>query len=115
MAYTLPDGSKLFLGTTFAAPIAITELSNANPAVATATAHGLQAGAVFILKSGWEDANDRIFRVGAAPAANTFVIEGLNSTDTNMFTPGGGLGSVTPITGWQEIQQVLNQIGRAHV
>lgn len=107
MAYTLPDGSKLFLGTTFDSPISVTAVSNANPAVATAAAHGLADGDVFIFKSGWEDANDRIFRVDGA-ATGTFEIEGLNSSDTNLYTPLGGVGTVTPITAWQEIQQVLN-------
>lgn len=107
MAYTLPDGSKLFLGITFAAPIAITAITNALNPVATAAGHGLAAGVPFILKSGWEDANERVFRV-IDPVTGTFKIEGLDATSTNLFTPGGGAGTVVPVTAWQEIQQVLN-------
>lgn len=107
MSYTLPDGSKLFLGTTFGAPITITAVSNTSAAVASAVGHGLTAKTPFIFTSGWEDANDRVFRV-ANPLAGTFEIEGLDSTNTNLFTPLGGVGTVKPITGWQEIQQVLN-------
>lgn len=107
MAYTLPDGSKLFLGVTFGAVINVTALSNADPAVATANGHGQTAGTPFILTSGWEDADARVYRV-ADPAANTFEIDGLDSTDTTLYTPSGGTGSIRPITAWQEIQQVLN-------
>lgn len=107
MAYTLPDGSKLFLGVTFGSPIALTAVSNANPAVASAAGHGLTAGTPFVLTSGWEDADGRVYRV-EDPLSGTFEISGLDSTDNNLYTPGGGTGSVKPITGWQEIQQVLN-------
>jgi hypothetical protein len=107
MAYSLPDGSKLFLGTTFGSPITVTAVSNADPAVATAAAHGLAAGAPFIFHTGWEDANERVFRV-ADPDSGTFEIEGFNSTNVNLFPVGSGIGTVVPITAWQEIQQVLN-------
>ena len=107
MAYTLPDGSKLFLGTTFGAPINITAVSNANPAVVSAASHGLTDKTPFILSSGWEDANDRVFRV-TNPLSGTFEIDGFDSSNTNLFPPLSGVGTVTPITGWQEIQQVLN-------
>lgn len=107
MAYSLPDGSKLFLGTTFAAAIPITAASNANPAVLTAAGHGLTAGTPFIFKSGWEEANERVFRV-FDPVSGSFKAEGLDTTSTTLYTAGGGAGSVVPVTAWQEIQQVLN-------
>ncbi len=107
MAYSLPDGSKLFLGTTFGTPITITAASNANPAVLTATAHGLADGAPFIWNTGWEDANESVYRVDGS-LTNTFEVEGFNSTNTNLFPAGSGVGTVVPITAWQEIQQVLN-------
>jgi hypothetical protein len=108
LAYTVPDGSKLFISITYGTAVPITAVSNANPAVATAAAHGLAAKKEFILTSGWDDANNRVFRVGAAPAAGTFNIDEFNTTSVTRFTPGGGVGSVRPIDAWQEIQQVLN-------
>lgn len=107
MAYTLPDGSKLFLSTTTGPAVAISGITNDNPAAATANGHTLTANAVGILTTGWEDANERVFRVGS-PEANTFTLMGLDATSTNLYTPGSGAGSFLPITGWQEIQQVLN-------
>ncbi|MPT54957.1 phage tail protein [Delftia sp.] len=107
MAYTVPDGSKLFISTVYGTAIAVTAVTNASPAVASAAAHGLPNGKEFIFTSGWDDANNRVFRV-ANTAAGTFAIDGLDTLNENRFTPGGGIGSVLPITTWQEIQQVLN-------
>lgn len=107
MAYTVPDGSKLFISTVLAAAIPVTALSNANPAVASADAHGLLDGKEFILFSGWDDASNRVFRA-ADKTADSFAIEGLDTTSPKRFSAGGGLGSVVPVTTWQEIQQVLN-------
>lgn len=107
MAYSVPDGSKLFMSITYGAAAAVSVVSNADPAVATAAGHGLADGKEFIFTSGWEDANNRIFRADGV-AADTFNIEGLDTTNESRFTPGGGIGSVKPITAWQEIQQVLN-------
>lgn len=107
MAYTLPDGSKLFLGTAFGSALAVSAASNADPAVLTVTGHGLTDGTPGIFTSGWEDADSRVYRVDDA-ATNTFELEGLDSSDTTLYTPGGGTGTFKAITAWQEIQQVLN-------
>lgn len=107
MAYSLPDGSKLFLGTTFGSPITVTAVSNANPAVISATAHGLTDGTPFIWNTGWEDANERVFRADDV-TTDALDVEGFNSTNTNLFPAGSGVGTIVPITAWQEIQQVLN-------
>lgn len=108
MAYSVPDGSKLFLSVAYGTAVAVASVTNAETAVATASAaHTLVDGQEFIFTSGWEDANNRVFRVtdSATPA---FSIEGLDSTNESRFTPGGGAGSVLPISTWQELQQVLN-------
>lgn len=107
MAYTVPDGSKLFISTAYGATVLVTALTNADPAVATAAGHGLAAKEEFILVSGWDDANNRVFRA-ANPSADGFDVEGLDATNAARFTAGGGVGSIKPITAWQEIQQVLN-------
>lgn len=107
MAYTLPDGSKLFLSTTFGSPLNVSAITNAAPAAATVTGHGLTAGTPVLFQSGWEDADGRVFRVDD-PTTNAFDMLGLDSSDTTLYTPGGGTGTVKAITAWQEIQQVLN-------
>ena len=108
MAYSVPDGSKLFLSIAYGAAVAVSAVTNADPAVATTSAtHGLDDRKEFIFTSGWEDANNRVFRADNA-AGSALDIEGLDSTNLSRFTEGGGIGSIKPITGWQEIQQVLN-------
>jgi hypothetical protein len=105
--YTLPNGAKFHLGATFGTPIVVTAATNALQAVLSAAAHGLAAKAEFIFKSGWEDANDRVFRV-ANPTTGNFEVEGLDTTSTSLFEAGGGVGTIIPILSWVEIQQVLN-------
>ena len=107
MSYSLPDGSKLFLGITFGSPITVSAVTNADPANATATAHGQTLGTVFIFNSGWEDADGRVFRV-ANPTTNNFDVEGLDASSTSLYSAGTGTGTIVPVTAWQEIQQVLN-------
>jgi hypothetical protein len=107
MAFSLPDGSKFYLGTTFGAPITVSGISNADPAVATANAHGLAANKEILLLSGWEDANETVFRVGAAPNLNDFKVDGLDSSNTSWFAAGTGGGSAQEVTAWQEITQLI--------
>ena len=108
MAVSLPNGIILSLGTTVAPDKSITAVTNASPAVASSASHGMSAGAIFVLKSGWARANERAFRVGAGPASGTFPIEGLDSTNTTAFPAGSGTGSFAEITGFTQISQVLD-------
>jgi hypothetical protein len=106
MAYSLPNGARLHLGATFGTPLVVTAATNAAQAVLSVAAHGLAAKAEFIFKSAWEDANDRVFRV-ANPTTGNFEVEGLDTSNTSLFEPGGGV-AIIPILSWVEIQQVLN-------
>jgi hypothetical protein len=63
MAYYFAEGSKFYFSETFAASKTITILTNANPALATATSHGYADNDEVLLTSGWEDATDTIYRV----------------------------------------------------
>ena len=60
MAARLPDGSTVSLAATYGAAKTITSISNANPAVATAAAHGFANGDLVVINSGWQRLNDRI-------------------------------------------------------
>lgn len=106
MAYSLPEGSKLLYSAKFGPSVAVSDISNGDPAQATADAHGLSDGDEFLLVSGWEDATDSIWRA-ANVSGNTFEIESLDSSDTEWYSAGGGGGSVLKVDGWKEIQQVL--------
>lgn len=106
MAFNFPEGAKFQYSVTFASAKTITALSNANPAVATSTAHGYTTGDEILLTSGWEDATQTVYRVTTIDA-NSFSIQGLNTTNTAYFGAGTGTGSAQKITGWTDIPQVL--------
>jgi hypothetical protein len=106
MAYYFPEGSRFYFSDTFGSPLTVSAVTNANPAVATSTAHGLVDGDEVVFLSGWEDATDTVYQVNQT-ATDTFEFLGLNTLDTNFFVPGGGVGSVELVSNWTEIPQVL--------
>lgn len=110
MALYFPEGSSQQFSQTFASAKTITALTNANPAVATSVAHGFLTGDEILLNSGWEDATDSVYRVTAL-TADTFSIQGLDTTNTGFFPVGTGTGTAQKISGWTSIPQVLSISG----
>lgn len=107
MSYFLPDGAQIFMSTGFAAAKDATTVSNATPnAVVGSVAHGYDDGNEVLLASGWEDATDSVWRVDNK-TTDTLQLEGLDSSDTTLFAPGSGVGTMKKITGWMELQQWL--------
>lgn len=106
MAYSLPEGSSQQFSNTLAAAKTITAITNANPAVATCTAHGYTTGDEIMLSSGWEDATDSVYKIESVDA-NSFKILGLDSTNTSFFPAGSGGGSAQKLSAWTAIPQVL--------
>lgn len=106
MSYNVPEGSQQQFSVTFASAKTITAISNANPAVATSTAHGYATNDELLLTSGWEDATDTVFRIEVIDA-NSFKILGLNATNTTLFPAGTGGGTAQKVSAWQTIPQVL--------
>lgn len=107
MALYLPDRSTVALSTTYGTAKPVTGTSNANPAVATAAAHGLTAGAIIESISGWSELNNRIVRV-ANPLTGTFEFEDIDTTSTQFFPAGGGVGTVREITAWTQISEIIS-------
>lgn len=106
MAYYFPEGSSQQFSNTFAAAKTITALTNAANAVATSTAHGYATGDEILLQSGWEDATDAVYTVTVIDA-NSFSINGLDTSNTGFFPVGTGTGTAQKISGWTVIPQVL--------
>ena len=81
----------------------ISSITQANPAVVTATAHGFTDGQRVIITSagGMVELNNRQFQVANA-TADTFQLLGINSTGYTAYTAGGNVGQivelVTPYT-----------------
>ena len=106
MAYSLPEGSSQQFSNTLAAAKTITAITNANPAVATCTAHGYTTGDEIMLSSGWEDATDSVYKIESVDA-NSFKILGLDTTNTSFFPTGSGGGTAQKLSAWTAIPQVL--------
>lgn len=107
MAFYFPEGSSLQFTQTFASAKTISAITNANPAVATSTAHGYTSGDEILLTSGWEDATDSIWKITVIDA-NSFSILGLDTTNTNFFAAGSGVGTAQKASAWAAIPQVLS-------
>lgn len=105
MAVKLPNGVTLALGSSLGSAVAITALSNANPAVATAMGHGYSDNDIVLLTSGWGRINERVFKVDQL-SADTFSLLGQNTTDTTVYPAGTGTGSAKEVTAWTQITQV---------
>lgn len=106
MAFNFPEGARFQFSTTFASAKTITVLTNANPAVATSTAHGYTTDDEILLNSGWEDAKESIYKVTVIDA-NSFSIQGLDTTSTTFFPAGTGIGTAQKVSGFSDIPQVL--------
>ena len=106
MAYFFPEGSSQQFSQTFASAKTITALTNANPAVATSTAHGYATNDEILLTSGWEDATDSVYKVTVIDA-NSFSIQDLDTSNTSFFPAGTGTGSAQKLSSWTAIPQVL--------
>lgn len=105
MAYEVSTGTRFAISTGFGAPVPVTAITNAAPPVISAAGHSLAAKDPFLLKTGWEDLNDSILRVGSA-TAGAITLEDEDTTDLIQFPNGSSAGSVQAITGWTELQQV---------
>lgn len=105
MGYRLPNGSVFEIASTLAAAVPTTAVSNATTAVVTAAGHGLQNGDVVVVNSGWTRLNGKAARVANADT-DSFELEGIDTSDTSVYTPGAGVGSVQVASGWQQISQI---------
>ena len=110
MALYFPEGSSQQFSQTFATAKTITALTNANPAVATSVAHGYTTGDEILITSGWEDATDSVYKITVL-TADTFSIQGLDTTNTGFYPAGTGAGTAQKISGWTSIPQVLTISG----
>lgn len=107
MAYDTAVGTSFYISQTFASAKTLTVVSNANPALATSVSHGYSDNDELLFSSGWELANNTVYRADQQ-SADTFLLLGLNSTNTNSFTSGAGVGTTQKISSWIEIPQILN-------
>lgn len=96
----------------YSVPKTITNITKANPAVVSSTAHGFSNGDVVVIKdvSGMTEVNNKSFTVANA-AANTFQLSGVDSTNYTTYTFGGAAyEKVTSVTGLDHLEGKTVQI-----
>lgn len=110
----LPNGSQIFIENTRGSEIKATAISNATDPVFTASnTGGLKKGDyVIVTVSTWGKLLDRVLRVKEVSDNTSFTLEGIDTTDENVF-PSDATGSVMKIESWTEIPcvQDLGQDG----
>lgn len=104
---SLPNGSQLHVEASRGSALPVTVATNASPCVMTSTAHGLSNGDIVLVSNSWSRTKNRIYRV-AGVTANTFELEGSDTTDTDVYAAGSGVGNVYEIQSWTEVAQWLN-------
>lgn len=110
MSITLAVGTTVSIADTYGASKTMSAVSNANPAVATLEAsHGVIVGDIIHITSGWDLLNNRLVRVSVV-ATNDVTLEGIDTSDTDLYPAGSGTGSVREVTAWQEVTQITRDI-----
>jgi hypothetical protein len=100
------NGAKYAFSTTLSTAVAITAISNAFPAVATASPQPTE-GTVVLLDSNWTELNDV-----AVYAGPTGALANLNTTDTTDFPPGESAGHYRTVGGFVSLSQI-REIGQS--
>jgi len=109
MSVYLPNGSKFYIASTYDTAKTFSSISNASEAIASFAADpSLAANDVIEVSSGWERLNKRVVRVKAVSGAGPYLVtlEGIDTSDTNLYPASGGAGTVREITAWTEITQI---------
>jgi len=104
---TLPSGTILSVATAFAAAKTVTGISNAAEAVVSCTAHGYSVGDIVQIYSGWGRLNRRAVKVKSV-LADSFVATDIDTTNTEFFPSGSGIGTVRKVTTFTQISKYLN-------
>ncbi|MBO9717524.1 MAG: phage tail protein [Pseudoxanthomonas sp.] len=107
MSVSLPNGSTVAIASGYGSAKTISAISNANPGVASSTAHGFTDGDYIDVVSGWARLTDRIVRVDDS-VTDAFDLEGIDTSSTSLFPTGGGAGTCRKITGWTQLAQILD-------
>ncbi|PIB54507.1 phage tail tube protein, partial [Pseudomonas sp. 2995-1] len=105
MGYKLPNGGTFQHAATYGAALAFAAISNASEAVATVVGGTIAAGDIVLLTSGWSKLDSKVVRVKAA-TATAITLEGIDTTDTQVFPAAGGAGTMRKVLTWVQIPQI---------
>ena len=108
MSITLATRTMMFIANGYGASKAFNAASNAAQCeLSFASDPGLAIGDIVEITSGWGRLNNRLARVDSISGAGPYlaVLEDIDTSDTDVYPPGSGTGSVREISGWTEITQ----------
>jgi hypothetical protein len=105
---SLPNGALVHIASGYGASKTMSAITNASAAVATLEAsHGVIVNDIIEVTSGWSRLNNKVVRASVI-STNDVTLEGIVSTSTAIYPAGTGTGSVREITGWTQLQQILD-------
>lgn len=103
----VPTGTTIFVASVFAAALSFSAASNASECVLTmASTTGLANGDFVEVTSGWGRLNLRAARIKSVVLNTSITLEGIDTSSTNFFPAGSGVGTVRKVSTWQEITLV---------
>lgn len=103
----VPTGTLFFIATSYGTPKTTTIVTNAAEAVVTSVGHSFANNDILEVTSGWGRISRRVFRAKSV-TTDTFVLEGQDTTNSNFFPAGLGIGSVRKILTFTQITTVMN-------
>lgn len=103
----VPTGTTFYIASAYASSKTTTVVTNATEAVVTSAAHGYSNGDVVEVTSGWGRLNRRVCQIKSV-TTDTFVLEGMDTTNTTFYPVGTGVGTVRKISTFTQITQVMN-------
>jgi len=102
----VPTGTIFSVVTAFATAKTTTVATNASSCVITAAGHGYSNGDAVYITSGWGRLNNRVFEISGV-TTDTFTIP-LDTSDTNYFPAGSGLGTVKELQTLVQLSKLMN-------
>lgn len=104
-----PTGTRFFVATAFgtAKTFNDAQISNATEAVVTISGHGFTSGTPVLVSSGWGNLNGRVAEVTVIDA-NSVKLTKIDTSNTQLYTPNSGGGSLKAITTWTQLTKVLS-------
>jgi hypothetical protein len=106
MSSSFPNGSVFAIGSAYGTAVNITAISNANPGIATAAAHGFTDSDIILLAMP-SRLDGKVVRVDA-PATGTFTLEGVDTSSTTLYPSGFGVGTAKEVTTFTPLSQVVD-------
>lgn len=100
----LPNGSQIFIEASRGSELSASAISNAEKPVFTMsdTDDLAKGDYVIVTESAWGKLLDRVLRVSEVSSNSSVTLEGINTTDTNVF-PSGATAKIAKIKAWSEI------------